>query len=85
MGRRFSFYPLAKWQWQAAETSPWAGRLEKVAWAGRHGHTNLLLRQKRSALLGSLCLLSFAWPSFSTKNNAVHFGSLWTDMARTHD
>jgi hypothetical protein len=25
MGRRFSFYPLAKWQWQAAETSPWAG------------------------------------------------------------
>ena len=25
------------------------------------------------------------WPSFWTKNNAVHFGSLWPDMARTHD
>jgi len=90
MGRRFSFSPLAKWQWQAAvPNSPRAEGTREARKGGLgwpDGHTNLLLRQRRSALLDPCGLLSLVvWPSFWTKNNAVHFGSLWPDMARTHD
>ena len=61
MGRRFSFSALPKWQWQAAvPTSPRAEGTREARKGGLgwpDGHTNLLLRQRRSALLGSL------WPS----------------------